>query len=336
VLARLDALPPEPLVDAKRAETLELIQACAGLWLDATVAQAELVPGSSATVTAIVVNRSDLPLVLERLAVAHAAPLGPNAALADNRPLSHELSVTVPADVPYSQPFWLAATRHAGRYEVADQRLRGAAHGPPLLEATFGLRLGERRFEVTRPVVYRWTDPVEGEREREPAIVPPVTVRVDTPVVIFASGAPRAIRLVARAHAAGSVVVELSAPLGWRVEPKRFELTFARAGEERPLDATVTPPTDAGSGALEVRLAAPRQEAARTAIMIDYPHIEPQTMLTEASAHLVRVDVRTGARRIGTDGAGDESCRSCANSASTSSCSPRRLEAATSTASTRS
>jgi hypothetical protein len=307
VLSLVEALSPEPLVAAKRVETLELIQACAGLWLDATVAQAEITPGSSAKVTATVLNRSDLPLVLERLAVDHAAPLAPEAALADNRTSTHEVTVTLPADMPYSQPLWLAAPRHAARYEVADQRLRGAAHGPPQLAATFALRLGERRFELTKPVVHRWTDPVEGEREREPAIVPPVTVRVETPVFVFAGKAPRPVRLVARGHSAGSAVVELRAPLGWKIEPTRIDPTFAKVGDEQPLSVTVTPPIAAGSGALEVRLGGSRPEPARTAIMIDYPHIEPQTILPEASALLVRVDVKTAARRIGyVMGPGDE------------------------------
>jgi hypothetical protein len=69
----------------------------------------------------------------------------------------------------------------------------------------------------------------------------------------------------------------------------------------------VTPPRVAGSGALEVRLGGPRPDTARTAIAIDYPHIEAQTILPETWAHLVRVDVRTGARRIGyVMGPGDE------------------------------
>jgi LmbE family N-acetylglucosaminyl deacetylase len=306
-LALIDKLPAELLVGAKRTETLELIQACAGLWLDATVPLPEITPGSTVKVTATALNRSDLPLVLERLTVSHAGPLAPDAALADNRPSSHELTVTLPADVPYSQPFWLVAAHRGGHYEVADQRLRGAAHGPPQLAATFTLRLGERRFEVTKPVVHRWTDPVDGEREREPAIVPPVTVRVETPVFVFAGPTPRPVRLIARAHVAGGAVVELRSPQGWQVEPTRFELTFAKAGEERPLVATVTPPSAAGSGALEVRLGGPRPEPALTSITIDYPHIEPQTILPEASAHLVRVDVRTAARRIGyVMGPGDE------------------------------
>ena len=307
VLALIETLPPEPLVEAKRGETLELVEACAGLWLDATVPQPEITPGSTVKVTAVALNRSSLPLMLERVGVAGAAPLAPEAALADNRASSHEIVVALPADTAYSQPFWLVAAHQGGRYEVADQRLRGAAHGPPQLEATFALRLGERRFAVTKPVVHRWTDPVEGERERELAIVPPVTIRVETPVFLFASGAPRTVRLVVRAHAPGAATVELRPPSGWQVEPASFELTFAKPGEERPLDATVTPPRAAGAGALDVLLVAPRQETARTAIAVDYPHIEPQTMLPEASAHLVRVDVKTGARRIGyVMGPGDE------------------------------
>jgi hypothetical protein len=307
VLALIDALPAEPLVVAKRTETLELIQACAGLWLDAAVPQAEITPGSTVKLTATALSRSDLPLVLERLTVTHAAPLAPEVALADNRASTHEVDVTLPADAAYSQPSWLAAAHRGGHYEVADQRLRAAAHGPPQLAATFVLRLGERRFEVTKPVVHRWTDPVEGEREREPAIVPPVTVRIETPVFLFASPAPRQVRLVARAHLAGSAVVELRAPQGWTVEPARFELAFAKAGEERPLVAMITPPRSPGAGALEVRLTGSRPEPARTAITIDYPHIEPQTILPEASAHLVRLDVKTGARRVGyVMGPGDE------------------------------
>ena len=42
---------------------------------------------------------------------------------------------------------------------------------------TFGFTIGGRKFTVVRPVSYKWTDPVMGERYRPLEVTPAVSVR---------------------------------------------------------------------------------------------------------------------------------------------------------------
>src|SRR5262249_5107035 len=44
--AEMGKLPSDPLVEAKKRETLELIRECAGLWVEAIAAQPEATPGA--------------------------------------------------------------------------------------------------------------------------------------------------------------------------------------------------------------------------------------------------------------------------------------------------
>ena len=43
----------------------------------------------------------------------------------------------------------------------------------------------DRSLLVTRPIAFKWTDPVAGERYRPLEITPRVSVRPDSPVLMF-------------------------------------------------------------------------------------------------------------------------------------------------------
>jgi hypothetical protein len=124
------------------------------------------------------------------------------------------------------------------------------------------------------------------------------------PVVLFPDAAPRPVRVTARAHAAATARLGLDLPAGWRVEPASLDLSFARAGEERTVAFTVTPPPGAAAGEMVARLdGAP----ARRAVEVDHRHLPPQVLLPLATARLVRVDVARPAERFGyVMGPGDE------------------------------
>jgi LmbE family N-acetylglucosaminyl deacetylase len=327
-LAALDGLERDPWVVVKRGELLEVVRACTGLWLEAMAASATATPGSSVDVTAVALNRSNVPLTLVRVVMPYSPRLyidrpdatrtpmigggtrDPMMPLANNQPVNMTFTLLgLPADEPYSQPYWLAAPHGVGTYAVPGQELVGSPHGPPAITATFVLRVGQQELVYEVPVMHRWTDPVAGERTRDLAVVPRVTVNLEAPVLIFPDRTRRVVRALVRGHEPkASTTVRLAAPPGWRVEPQGLPVAFEKPGEERTVRFTITPPDTQGAGELVAFVRrGDREEPARSVVEVDHSHIPPQTLLPPASARLVRVDVARPVKRVGyVMGPGDE------------------------------
>lgn len=320
----LDTLERSSWVQTKRGELLDAIRLCTGLWLEAAASSPTAVPGTSIEIKATALNRSNVPLSLLRVelpftSVPHAdrpevksstvdGGPAPALALANNQPVVTTVALALPRDLPVSQPYWLARPNGGGVYAVPAQELVGAPHSPPALVATFVLRAGDRQLDFHVPVSYTWLDPVVGERNRTLVIVPRVTVNLEAPVLFFPDRKPTVVHAVVTAHAPDTkATLVVQTPAGWRPEPEEITVAFAKAGDDKSVSFTVTPPAGEQSGALTLSVRTEREEPARSLVMVDYPHISPQTLLPPATAKLVRVDITRPVRHVGyVMGAGDE------------------------------
>ena len=135
----------------------------------------------------------------------------------------------MPADQPYSQPFWLAKPKQGDTYTIDDQQLIGQPDSAPVLEARFRLSAGGTQIEITRPVHYRYTDRVQGEMTRPLTVVPPVAVNMTESVRMFPRAEKRAIHVQAQANQPAEGEVKLELPAGWTAQPAARPFKLARA-----------------------------------------------------------------------------------------------------------
>ncbi len=308
-LDALDALAPDPWVAVKRREILAALRSCTGLWLEATASEPMLSPGATARIKVTAINRSTADVRLARISPPFGGEvLRVDSPLENNRPRVTEVSVAVPADTPYSQPYWLEHPRHGGLDRVDDQRLVGLLESPPPVNVGCTLTVAGHELSYDLPVEYRTVDPVEGERSRDVMVAPAVTVDFDLPVLLLPDAAPRSVKLRATASRPGATAtVSLRAPAGFEVSPSSIDVRLEKAGEESALAFTLTPPSVATVGDLRVELLAPRREWARRRVAIDHPHIPPRILLPEATLHVVRLEAKAAVSRVGyIPGAGDE------------------------------
>jgi hypothetical protein len=99
----------------------------------------------------------------------------------------------------------------------------------------------------------------------------------------------------------------LQLPEGWRVEPPEIRFELPADAEEKALRFAVTPPAGSSSAHAKAIATVDGKEVADQVLVIDYPHIPPQTLFPAASANVVRVPVDVRARRVGyVMGAGDQ------------------------------
>ena len=87
-------------------------------------------------------------------AVSQARYVAPGAVLdVSLEGLDKKVTVTVPADMPYSQPYWLRQPHGPYLYTVEDQELVGLAESPAAMSVPFRIRAGDEEIEFERPVV---------------------------------------------------------------------------------------------------------------------------------------------------------------------------------------
>jgi len=300
-----------PWADVKQRDLLNAIRACAGISIDVAAGDSSVTAGSAIPVSVSVVNRSDYPFTLSMVASRYADPSkGVNAPLANNVPIKTDLSIKVPADFPISQPYWLQKPPNKGSYVVDDQRLIGIPENAPAIPIVVTLTDNAMHtiiFEV--PAVYRWTDAVQGERTRAVDVVPAVTANLAAPVYVFPDVQAKPVTVLVRnVNATGPVTVRLRVPDGWASTPASTSVSFAKKGEEARATFQIKPP--AGESNALVRAEVETSDGKKIDVgvtNIDYPHIPAQRIFSDASAKLVRADIKKRGTRVGyVMGAGDE------------------------------
>ena len=186
IYQHINALAPGYWRNVKLQETLELIHACSGLWLEATVPQAYAIRNQTIPVTLRVVNRAPLGMTVQSV-VLNGQDTSWNLTLQPgvNYSLVRQISLR---GLPISQPYWLKESMSPGSYNVQDQTMIGKPLNPPVLDAIFEVRLLGESFRFKQSVFYRFTDAVKGEIFEPLTIVPGQMAYCDPDLLVFTDG----------------------------------------------------------------------------------------------------------------------------------------------------
>jgi len=186
IYQHINVLAPGYWRTVKLQETLELIHACSGLWMEATVPQAYALHDQTIPVTLRVVNRAPLGITVQSV-ILNGQDTSWNLSLQPgmNYSLVRQISLR---GLPISQPYWLKESMSPGSYNVQDQTLIGRPLNPPVLAAVFEVRLLGESFRFTQNVFYRFTDAVKGEVFEPLTIVPGQMAYCDPDLLVFTNG----------------------------------------------------------------------------------------------------------------------------------------------------
>ncbi|WP_207435837.1 PIG-L family deacetylase [Sabulibacter ruber] len=306
----LAKLPDTYWKQVKQRELQDVIKASLGLYLEAASARDFTVtPGEPVALQLEAVNRSAVPVTLTKVEYLFSKKdTTLQQKLEMNKPWIVRTSVPMPTATPYSQPYWLQVPGTTGMFRVDDPALIGLAENPAAAQLRMYLTVQGQPFMFTVPVVYKRTDPVEGEQYRPFEVTPPVFVNITEKVYVFADAQPKPVTLRVRAgqdNLEGQVSLRL--PEGWRAEPASAPFKLTQKGEEQTFTFQLFP----GGAQTESTISAAVTTRGRTYTQglntINYPHIPAQTLFPEAVAKAVKLDLKRKGQRIGyLMGAGDE------------------------------
>jgi len=291
----------DPWVEIKRKEIRDVILGCAGVWVEATAHDYSGSPGQQVPVTTTVINRSNERITFQSVRTPFSRQDSSVAAsLMYNKPVRVNSTLVLPADLEYSQPYWLVNKSIHASYDVLDKRLVGQPENKPFL-VSVALELNRVRFEVDVPLRYKWVDPVQGELTRTFVVVPPVSVRLTEPVYVAVGNGNKAVRvLLAATGIARAGTVRLEAPAGWSVLPARRSFDLKTKGEELSVDFQVRPGgNEAMNGTVRALVETDGVSDSRGMVTIQHTHISPQVVFPEASAKMIRIEMDKAPRTIG-------------------------------------
>jgi len=307
--SEMKGLPPAAWVRVKEKELLGLIRACAGLWMEAISTDFAAAPGDSVTISTTLVNRSNFPFRVKSVSFEDLdASSVQDAVLENNTPFTIESSVRIPTGYPTSQPYWLRENPENALFSVRDQSLIGAAENAPSLQARITLDGRGPELEYLVPVLYRWTDRVDGESYRLFEVRPEVTVELGGGVRIFADTEPQTIRVRVKANTPGvDGTLKLAGDSNWQVVPQRVSFSLSDKYDEAEFSFQVTPPDGAGGTELVADAEVGGRRFSRALVTISHPHIKRQVYFPESTIKVVKLDVERRGDTIGyIMGSGDE------------------------------
>ncbi|SHJ73732.1 N-acetylglucosaminyl deacetylase, LmbE family [Hymenobacter daecheongensis DSM 21074] len=311
-----------------------LIQACLGLYLEATTNAPTMAPGQPIGITVQGVNRSPLQVAVGPMtALGFREEKDTTWLVMPNKTFSYSFTPKLPSKVEVTQPYWLLEPGTVGMYKVPNRIIVGQARysepvfirfrnligtptnpRAPLLSVMLSVKNepgnGGGFFSVEIPVQYKSTDPVEGEKYRPLTIVPPVAVNIGGHAYVFADNQPKTVPVTLRAGKAGvKGSVALALPAGWLAEPASIPFELAAKDAEETVQFRVHPGPGAAAGKADLRATATvdGQPYSRGYQVIQYNHIPTQTLFPEAVAPLVKLDLRRKGQQVGyLMGAGDD------------------------------
>ncbi len=294
----------------KLGEIKAVIKACAGLYMEVVADDYSATPGQAIALNMEVVNRSSANIALKGFNIL---PLNVdsslNLALENNQVNKIGQKITLPKDIAHTNPYWLNEKSELGMYTVKEQVMRGLPETPRTLKVQFDLQIEKTPISLISEVVFKKSDPVKAEIYRPFEIIPPVFANISEKVYVFANNEPKMVNVLLKAGKTDvRGKVELCHPEGWKVAPEVIDFELKLKGEEQLVSFQLYP-----SEKQEENFVVPLvklddgQSFTDGAIFIEYDHIPTQTIIRDASAKVVRIDLKKEGENIGyIMGAGDE------------------------------
>lgn len=179
----INKLPDNYWKNQKLKEVQQLIEQCSGLFLDATAPEQFAVQTDSIRINFSINNRLGVNAILKDVSI-DALDSAFNQPLLKNKNFNFSKTVFVPDSKPITQPYWLENKMEEGYFNVNDQQKIGQADVDPAYLANISLNIEGQDFNFSKPVKYKFTDPVKGEVYWPLAVVAPFSLRVSPAVNI--------------------------------------------------------------------------------------------------------------------------------------------------------
>lgn len=295
--------------EIKQKQIIEIIEACAGLYLEASAVSSSGVPNSNIELNIEALNRnSEVNIVLESMSFKtdKIVTVVKDVSLENNKRERFKQTISLD-NLKFTDPYWLQKEGSLGMYNVTDRELIGNPETPRTAKVFFNLMIDEHRISIEKNVVRRYSKRDKGEIYEPFEILPVVTTKLKEKVILFSDDTPRKVSVAVRSGANnvnGKLSLEL--PNGWKASPSFIQVDIKQKGDTQNYDFTVTPTKSDSEGKLKANIVINGEKYDKELVEINYDHIPKQSILLNSEAKVVRLNIEKAGNFIGyIKGAGD-------------------------------
>ena len=291
----------------KEKQIKEIIEACAGLYLEASAISSSGTPNTNIDVNFEVLNRSDVNIELTSItSTIDNKKITKEIDLSTNKRITFKESVNLKTN-EFSDPYWLRKKASLGMYTVDNQKLIGKPETPRAAKIDFNLLIDYVPVSITKNVIRRYAERDKGEIYEPFEILPILTTKLKNKVIIFSDATPQKVLVEVRAGAnnvAGKVSLKI--PTSWMVSPKEISFNIKQKSDKQVVEFLVMPPKNQSEGRLKVIATSNGKKYDKELVEINYNHIPKQSVLLYSEAKIVRLNIKKSGNYIGyIKGAGD-------------------------------
>ncbi|WP_299672247.1 PIG-L family deacetylase [uncultured Polaribacter sp.] len=291
----------------KEKQLKEIIEACAGLYLEASAVSASATPNATIAINFEVLNRSGVPMELTSItSTIDNKTVSKTLELTTNKKINFKETITIKT-TQFSDPYWLREKASLGMYAVENQLLIGKPETPRSAKIDFNLMIDEVPITITKNVVRRYSERDKGEIYEPFEILPIITTKLQDKVLLFSDQKAHKIAVEVRAGANNAKgKVSLKVPTDWEVSPKEITFNIQQKNDKQTVEFMITPPKNQSEGKLEVIATSNGKTYNKELVEINYNHIPKQSILLNSEAKIVRLNIKKVGDKIGyIKGAGD-------------------------------
>src|SRR6185436_2362950 len=269
----------------------------AGARLDALADDGVVTPGQAVNVSVYGAGSGDLKSVTLKGFDGQFATCTGDLAKA----VTCKASVKIPTNTHLSTPYW-TQRKDAARYDFEPDVPFGVPFRPTPFTATFTLVIGREEVEVERPVQFRYSNLVAGEKRMQLQVSPAFNVTVDPDIAVFPVAAadlpPKGGSHGDLPAKAGSQATARTAsaapnrnPVASAFSRKTVQVTVAK-NQKGAATPSVALQAAAGESALKAVVTA--ENGARSDLgyqVVEYPHIRRRHVVQPADVRVKVMDV---------------------------------------------
>ena len=294
----IEAIEDDFWRDQKRKEIKTIIEACLGLFVEARTEHAYTNPDGNTEVTFEFINRSPELIELKSVTYNNQTINVRPRVLNTNIDYNVSRQLTINSEENFTTPYWLKNTPKVGLYTVEDQNLIGLPETPKPVNFTFQFEINGTPFQVEKPLVYKYQDPVKGEVYQDFEILPKASLNLDKSTYIFKNSNPKTIEVSLKAYAETlKGRLKLDVPKAWKIEPKHYDVTLKKIGEQKTFTFEIQP-NSFGEVDVSPQFKVKDDVLSQNISTLAYDHVGTHTFVSKSKAKLVNLNLNLNPKKI--------------------------------------
>lgn len=295
---RIHSIEDEFWRTQKSKQISSIIKSCLGLFVEAKSKLPYANPGDEIDIEFELINRSPIDIELTSISLDNTPMDITPISLINNKDIAISSQLKINSEENFTSPYWLKHAPQLGNYNVKDQKLIGLPETPKPIQFTYTFSIAGETYSLTKPLIYKYNDPVKGEVYQSFEILPKASVRLDESVYIFKNSQSKTLEVKVKAFTPKlSGELTLNLPKTWKVKPERHEVYIQNTGEEQSFEFSITPTSNSEVN-LTPELLLEGDVLNQEVSTIHYNHIGTHSLVEKSTAKLVNLNIALSNKRI--------------------------------------